>query len=288
MLGDFSRAQSQIIHNVRAKYYVTPDGEQKLAKVQYLGSALFREPGWELCNERHSSAYVPEDFEDADSAANIDAPQTDKDWNLRRSLNRAKTKAFDKILCNPDLDCFVTFTFDPQKVGDYTSWDDVYKKFGKWLDNMVQRYGLKYVCCPERYRTSEGLHMHAICNSAALGELPRARSAHTGRAMCNKDGLPIYNVPRFTLGFTTAVMIQSSTLDRERVAKYIFKYMGKQWINGRIGGRFVLTGGDLRSPIYLYGDDPREFLPPGFESDESVYHRKTEFVGMEYEDWSFI
>lgn len=305
MLGEFTSLdlslknagnfpQRSLECHARAKYYVTPEGEMKLARVQYLSVPSFHAPGWEIhqrfkkLDASFRSSYVPEDLDDADAAANLDDPETDKDWNLRRSLNRAKNRAFDYILCNSDLDCFVTFTFDPQRVGDYTSWDDVYSKFRIWLSNMVQRYGLKYVCCPERYRTSEGLHMHAICNSAALGELPRARSAHTGRAMCNKDGLPIYNVPRFTLGFTTAVMIQSTTLDRERVSKYIFKYMGKQGLNGRIGGRFVLCGGDLQKPIFVYDDDVRSLLPDKYLEGATVYHRKTEFVGMEYEDWSFI
>ena len=91
------------------------------------------------------------------------------------------------------------------------------------------------------------------------------------------------------MGFTSAEHIQDATLDREKVAKYIFKYMGKQGIEGKIGGRYVLSGGDFVKPIYLYSNDPWEFIPTSEdEVRQDGFYRESEHEGIKYREWSFI
>ena len=65
--------------------------------------------------------------------------------------------------------------------------------------------------------------------------------------------------------------------------------MGKQGVEGKIGGRYALIGGELVSPMYLYGEDPREFFPYSEEQvREDAFYRESEHEGIKYREWSFI
>ena len=293
----FHVTEGQVKFCVRAKYYETPDGVTKLAKIQHLSFPAFRIPGFEKLEKPKSSAideFIDELEAEASAQRTAISSLYDEGSNFEtetklpawKNLHRAKINAFDKILCNPDLDTFVTFTISPEHVQDRASWDDVYQRLKVWLSNRVTRNGLKYVICPERHKNG-GIHFHAIMNSKAL-KLTPATNAHTGAPLVH-NGAPLYNISDFNFGFTSAELIQSATLDREKVAKYIFKYMGKQGVEGKIGGRYVLIGGELASPIYLYGEDPREFIPFSEEqAKEEGFYRESEHEGIKYREWSFI
>lgn len=292
------RVSENLAHSyARAKYYRTPDGVLKLAKIQYLSFPVFRLPGYE--SEEKKKTEIDEMFSDMETEVSVSAvpalydegasPTEDSAKDRRnawKDLNRAKVNAFDKILCNPDLDTFATFTISPEQVRDRTAWEDVYGRVRNWLSDRVKRRGLKYVICPERHKKG-GIHFHAIMNAAAL-RLSPATNAHTGEPLMH-DGKPLYNIRDFPFGFTSAERIQSATLDREKVAKYIFKYMGKQGTEGKIGGRYALIGGKLTAPVYLYGDNPEDFFP-GSEGNarQDGYYREAVHEGIRYKEWSFI
>lgn len=292
-----SVTEAQVKFYTRAKYYTTPDGVTKLAKIQQLSFPAFRIPGFEEVKRKASPELddLLAEYEAEASVADSAIPGIYDEGSFYedeaklpswKNLHRAKMNAFDKILCNPDLDTFATFTIAPEHVQDRASWDDVYHRLKVWLSNRVSRHGLKYVICPERHKKG-GIHFHAIMNSSAL-KLTPATHAHTGAPLVH-NGQPLYNVSDFTFGFTSAELIQSATLDREKVAKYIFKYMGKQGTEGKIGGRYALIGGELASPLYLYGDDPREFIPITEEQvHQDGYYRESEHEGIKYREWSFI
>ena len=289
--------ESNVKFYTRAKYYTTPEGITKLAKIQQLSFPAFRLPGYEEVKHKENPELdaLLEELE-AESAAQSSAIpalydegssiETEAKLPAWKNLHRAKMNAFDKILCNPDLDTFCTFTISPEHVEDRTSWDDVYRRLRDWLSNRVKRRGLKYVICPERHKKG-GIHFHAIMNSKAL-KLAPAKNAHTGEPL-QHNGQPLYNVKDFNFGFTSAELIQTATIDREKVAKYIFKYMGKQGIEGKIGGRYALIGGELASPIYLYGEEPREFIPISEEQAKNDgFYRESVHEGIKYREWSFI
>ncbi len=290
-------SENQIKFCTRAKYYKTPEGVMKLATIQNISFPSFRLPGFEEVKRKGNAALddLIAEIEAENAAANSAIPELyDEGASIEpksklpawRNLHRAKINAFNKILCNPDLDTFVTFTISPKHVENRASWDDVYKRLKVWLSDRVQRRGLKYVICPERHKKG-GIHFHAIMNSAAL-KLTLAINAHTG-APLEHNGQPLYNVSDFHFGFTSAEVIKATTLDREKVAKYIFKYMGKQGIEGKIGGRYVLIGGELASPVYLYGTDPREFIPvTDDQASNDAFYRESEHEGIKYREWSFI
>ena len=107
--------------------------------------------------------------------------------NEWRSIRRARQRAIDQIMCNPDLDAFVTLTLDPARVGNVFDYEETYKLLRPWLSNRVQRNGLKYVLCHERHKKG-GIHMHMICNSSAL-RLVRAVNVKNGREMEKMENL---------------------------------------------------------------------------------------------------
>ena len=262
---------SLITHSVRAKYYLSRDGLPILAQVQKFNNARFREEGWEkLLDEPKREKREPQDVGITDAA------------NVARATRRAKINAFDFIMCNHDLNLFATFTYSPDAVAEKDSYEECYEKLRVWLSNRVQRNGLKYVLVPERTKRGD-IHFHAICNAEAL-KLGAAVSARTGRPLTH-NAKPLFNVLDWKHGFTSAEYIAQSDGDRAAVAKYIFKYMGKQ-MGAKIGGRYVLSGGDLRRPWFVYGEDPHEFFEAGEEKD--VRELNIEEIGVNYTEWSFI
>ena len=255
----------------RAKYIPQPDGSVRLAMVQSFSRPVFRPDGWEDYRVEFSGSFVPEKSEN----------ETDEAANVERASRRAKINAFDVIQCNHDLDTFSTFTYDPKAISDKTSYDECYRVLSVWLSNRVQRSGLKYVVVPEKHR-SGAIHFHAIMNSGAL-KLERAFSPKSGRPLSHK-GNPLFNISDWKYGFTSAEKIACAADDRDKVAKYIFKYMGKQ-CGQKIGGRYALIGGHaLQRPVYLYGNTAEEFL-----NGCTVKHDKVVNIGnVEYKEYSLI
>lgn len=267
----FSQSENLLRHKVRAKYIPQSDGSVRLAMVQKFDRPVFMPAGWECCDKDDTKKYHSTTNSDTDPAANIE-----------RATRRAKIAAFDLILCNPDLDTFLTLTYNPESVDDRASYADTYKVLKTWLSNRVQRHGLKYVLVPERHKAG-GIHFHAIVNSAGLDGMIPARSPHTGR-LIKHHGRQIYNLPSWSRnGFSTAEMIEGGDGDRDAVAKYIFKYMTKQG-GTKVGGRYFLHGGDLLHPIYGYADDERDFFDAGSEK----YSKTVALEGTNYSEWSFI
>lgn len=240
---------SAITHPVRAVYYPTADGGMRLARIEQFSRPMFREDGWEGDPIPKPSVCVPGDED-------IVARARD---NLRRAVRRAKQNGFDLIMCNPEINLFATLTYSPEAVEDKSDYKECYKYLHTFFSNRVQRRGLKYVCAPELTKAGD-VHFHFLCNAAGVGELRPAISPYTGRALM-KRGKALYNLAEWTRGFSTAEFIEEAPDGGdayERVAKYIFKYIGKD-LNNKIGGRYLLTGGALRRPAYMYAEDAREF-----------------------------
>ena len=259
----------------RAKFIPDPQtGALRLAMVQGFTFPMFSP---DADRQRDKSGGKIEEGEGDEIQREVSASAAD----VARASRRARITAFDKILCNPDLDTFATFTYSPDAVEDKASWDDCYSHLKTWLSNRVSRNGLKYVIVPERHK-SGAIHFHGILNSSAL-KLSRARSPHTGRALTH-NGNPLYNLDDWRAGFSSAEVIRGGGEDRAKVAKYIFKYMGKQ-SGQKIGGRYMLSGGDLASPVYLYDDSIDTFLG----GQTPIYDRVVDLGdGKQYREFSFI
>lgn len=238
----FRAPTSSIEHRVRGVYYPTQDG-LRLARIESFSRPFFREDGWEDCD--------PSPVPPRGGAQEREPLAPDPVENLRRAVRRAKQNAFDIILCNPDIDLFATLTYAPDAVEDKSSYKECYRYLNTFFSNRVQRRGLKYVCAPELTKAGD-VHFHFLCNAGGVGRLERAISPYTGRALTHK-GKALYNLAEWSRGFSSAEYISPDESARDAVAKYLFKYIGKDVAN-KVGGRYLLTGGALARPVYRYGD----------------------------------
>ncbi len=238
-------SKTALLSNARATYYPDGNGGLKLARVQVFSTPKFMPQGWEEVNAK-KRAPMQRDEEQR-------APE-----DVARAVRRARRNAFDLIMSNPDLNAFVTYTYSPDAVGDKASYEDCYEKLRSHLSNGVQRDGLKYICVPELTKRGD-VHFHAIANADALRLTP-ARNPNNGR-LIKHNGDQVYNLDNWRAGFSTAQIIQARNEGdeaREAVAKYIFKYMGKNF-GAKVGGRYMLHGGKLLQPVYVYGDGVEDF-----------------------------
>ena len=290
----FLNVSKNISHSpVRATFIPTKDG-LKLVRVSEFSSPKFLRDGWELQKvikeadsiekiDDEALTYIPEaylegiEFE-ANASGDPEAAARFHAINQKRARRRARQRALDLIMCNPDLDTFATFTYAPDDDLDRVSYAECYGVLKPWLSNRVSRNGLKYVCATERQR-SDGIHFHMLANSEAL-KLGQARSPYTGKPL-KHNGKPLYNVLDWRHGFTSAENVSGEDANT-KVAKYIFKYMQKN--DTMIGGRYFLHGGSLAEPIYLYGETVEEFIDgePTFTKDvqiaEHISYRELSFV----------
>lgn len=180
--------------------------------------------------------------------------QPDKADNVARSKRRAKSKINDLIMCN-DFDCFVTLTLDEKQI-DRKNYGAVIKKLTTFLDNRVRRRGLFYVGVVELHKRG-GLHFHFLCNSDALRLVDSGTVSVPGSkkpikiSTADRRGIPlderhtVYNIPDWSLGFSTAIMTYG---ERAAVANYVGKYITKSDAD-KIGGRWYYSGGKLCRPV---------------------------------------
>lgn len=243
-----------IIVNGRVKYYPDRDGNLMIGAVDTFSHGGFRRKGFECnrvtvwCSNRvyvHDPAldvttYNPVTRQDVTRwgyTVTNDSPNNT--YNLdgnARGRARARTKLYDLVRCNWDLDCMVTLTFDADKI-DRTSYDDIIKALNGWFANRVRRNGLKYVVVPEYHADGEAIHFHGLCNFDALSTMYSGKR-HKGRK--------VYNITDFPFGFTVVKRIADGDSDRQRVAAYVCKYISKG--NAKVGGRYFLHGGRLAKP----------------------------------------
>lgn len=190
----------------------------------------FMEAGWEA---RISEAVPRPSPREAGKTASGD--------DMARSMRRARANLRRLALAN-DFRWFVTLTLDPAKI-DRDDGKAVAKALGRWADNMVRRKGLKYVLVPELHKKG-GIHFHGFFNEACKVE----RSGHF-----DSEGHEIFNLPEWTLGFTTAIELYG---DYASAVGYVTKYIGKQ--GTRPMGRWYYSGGPLKTPEKTYADLDRE------------------------------
>lgn len=278
-MREFSAPLQTVRHCTKAVFYPDPNGGLRLARIQTFSDPRFMEDGWEPRDEKSPRPCIR------------DAEKLEKNGNqedLKRAVRRARREAFDLIMCNPELDCFATFTYAPEAVADKADYEECYRALRGFLTNAVQRSGLRYIIAPE-YTKAGDIHFHAICNADGL-KLTPALSPHTGRPILH-HGDPVYNVENWGKGFSTAQKIRRRE-DRDdttlAVAKYIFKYMGKNLDGGKIGGRYLLKGGRFRKPMFVLGDSPKEFLPPDLVVEEGKNHYILEGDGFRYEEYDLL
>lgn len=165
------------------------------------------------------------------------AKRKPKEKDVERAKSRARANVRRLALAN-DFRWFVTLTIDPQKIDSYDA-AAVTKRLGQWLSNHVKRSGLKYVLVPERHKSGR-IHYHGFFNDVVTA-VPSGRT--------DKAGHPIFNLPEWDYGFTTAIELYG---DYHAAVGYTCKYIGKD--SEKIGGRWYYSGGKLEKPVEKFVD----------------------------------
>lgn len=191
---------------------------------------IFREPGWEV-------AFGSEE-EMRTKPAPREAGKKSEGCDMERSMRRARAKLRRLALAN-GFDYFVTLTLDPAKIDRYDG-AAVTKALGRWCDNMVRRHGLRYILVPEQHKDG-AFHFHGFMAGAGL------KAVDSG---VKWDGRPVYNLPQWSLGFSTAQVLYG---EYSAAVGYCCKYIGKQ-DGERPLGRWYYSGGALKEPNKTYWD----------------------------------
>jgi hypothetical protein len=234
----------EIYHN--GLVYTYPDGSMDILCCT---SPIFREPGWEATGwaaklgPRYDDEIIiledgRKDLADRPKPTPREVGNASEGADMERSMRRARAKLRRLALAN-GFDYFVTLTLDPAKIDRYDS-AAVIKALGRWADNMVRRHGLRYILVPERHKDG-ALHFHGFMAGYGL------EAVDSG---VEWDGRPVYNLPQWTLGFTTAQRLYG---DYHAAVGYCCKYIGKQAAE-RPCGRWYYSGGALKEPAKTYVD----------------------------------
>lgn len=230
-------------YTCREKFY--PDGS---CEILICDHPIFSERGWE--HEKNYSVVRRSRCTDEAS------PEA-----VARSARRASAKVRDLALCN-DFQTFVTLTLDASQIDRYDR-AVIVKKMSTWCDNHVRRDGLRYVLVPELHKDG-ALHFHGFfgwadalmrqrwCQPSGTISVPgrkgpvRIRSDAHERKLLAEGGRPVWNLPKWTLGFTTAIDIYG---DYHQAVTYVCKYIRKQQDAGKICGRWYYHGGCDGHPV---------------------------------------
>lgn len=156
--------------------------------------------------------------------------------NMQKSLNRTISKIYDYSNSN-QWEWFCTFTFDNEKINRY-DYDCVAKYMSTWLNNVKKRYcpTMKYILVPELHKDG-AYHFHGLFSSCdGLGfvfavnnqEFCRngKKNKYWGQPLLRK-GRQVYNISRFTVGYTDCEKI----VDSYKASNYIMKYITKDLLS---------------------------------------------------------
>ena len=225
----------EISHNGLVYHY--PDGS---IDVLQASAKIFREPGWEAAGWDEAKP----------RPSPRKAGKASEGEDMERSKRRARAKLRRLALAN-EFDYFVTLTLSPEKIDRYDA-QAVIKALNRWTDNMVRRHGLRYILVPERHQDG-ALHFHGFMAGRGL------KATASG---VEWDGVPVYNLPQWTLGYTTAQRLHG---DYHAAVGYCCKYIGKQ--GERPAGRWYYSGGALREPEKEYVDFEGQAVENSVEID---------------------
>lgn len=261
--------------------YTRGEWQTALDRFEDIGgnAILYRYPGGELdiiCAS--DKTFTPPGWESAEdfSRAGRRGPEPAKREkgkksegdNMLRSMRRARANLRRMALAN-GFEYFVTLTLDPEKIDRYDG-KAVVKALSQWADNMVRRHGLRYILVPELHKDG-AFHFHGFFGGEGVEVVDSG---------VQWDGRPVYNLPQWSLGFSTAQRLYG---EYSAAVGYCCKYIGKQE-GQRPLGRWYYSGGALAKPEKVYAvldyrglaedyqDEAVEFEIPG--SRMLVIHTK--------------
>lgn len=254
--------QDEIMKN--AKLRILPDGN---VKVTAFSRKVFKEKGFEKIE------FFDRYYEELNSVKLGTAEKLRKEaekellsvaegYTRSDNLKRARDKVFEIASANK-WDYMVTLTLDKDKINRYDK-SEVLKLVSKWLDNKVQRRGLKYLIVPE-YHKDGAIHFHGLFNDAldfvsSERYKIRGNKKPIGLSTLRKYGFKptdeqvqeVFNVKDFPYGFTTALKLDGNVT---AVSLYMTKYITKDL--QKIFGSYYKAGGKIARalPFELHNID---------------------------------
>lgn len=135
------------------------------------------------------------------------------------NMKRAKQTVWDLARSNY-FEWWVTLTFKPGMVDDrydYKSCVEGVKRFTKFLG----KHGCSWILVPDTHEDG-AFHFHGLLAGDIRFE--RAHSPYTGEELFDDHGRPVYNIPSYKLGFTSAVPLDGCY---EAVVNYLTAYYTK-------------------------------------------------------------
>lgn len=198
--------------------------------------------GWEIVSEHERQRPKPSKREKGVKSEGDD---------MLRSMRRARAQLRRMALAN-EFEYFVTLTLDPEKIDRYDG-AAVTKALSQWCSNMVRRHGLRYILVPEQHKDG-AFHFHGFMAGHGL---------QTVDSGVEWDGRPVFNLPQWPYGFTTAQHLYG---EYSAAVGYCCKYIGKQQ-GQRPLGRWYYSGGDLAKPEKTYVPMDYRELAADFASD---------------------
>ena len=211
------RSYADLASNAKLSFY--PDGKHKLL---VSSKYIFKPDGWE----------------EAGFTEKIPKPQKRGGEVRNDSVRRAMSVVFDISRLNR-FTHFITWTLDKKKIDRYSP-AEVSKKLKNFLRNQSYRNNLKYLIIPE-YHKDGAIHMHGLIS----GYFDFVDSEKK-----TKGGQAIYNMPQWSLGFSTAIELDDNV---GAISHYITKYISKDF--KKIFGNFYYAGGhglERKPPTQLY------------------------------------
>lgn len=136
---------------------------------------------------------------------------------IRVSLGKTKNTIYNIARSNI-WKWFITFTINPDKA-DRSNYDEVVKRLTIFLNNLQKRKcpNLKYLIVPELHADKTNYHFHGL-----IAECDELEFVFSGKF--DKKGKPVFNIPQWSYGFTTATLVE----DTARASSYITKYVTKE------------------------------------------------------------
>jgi len=176
------------------------------------------------------------------------------------SIKRSKDKVKDIALMN-SFDGFITLTLSKDKINRYDK-DEILKRVGKWLDNMVNRHGVLYLLIPEEHKDG-AIHFHGFIS----GDLKLIDSG-----LKTKRGQTIYNLKSWRLGFSTYIPLDDNYL---KAVGYVSKYITKD-TQKIFGNRYFAGGKGLKRevPTEYFNTDYVDFDGKEYQPSEVGYKFK--------------
>lgn len=149
----------------------------------------------------------------------------DLEVKTKQYLKKVKTNIIDLAYNNKDkFDYFITLTFSDKEIGEY-SHEKVIELLSKWIDNQKhQNKNMTYILVPEFHKSGR-LHFHGLVGNVPKWNFAAAINPHTKQKI-KINGIQIYNLLNYKLGYTTISKIKS----RDKVTNYISKYATKELI----------------------------------------------------------